>query len=181
MATRTTRSQTCAIGANPPPSPRYNPLSVFGSNQRGPELVNQSRSFSARRTTPSASQPCPLPDFPTPGAHNIALPDSESSSANSRLFGGPAIHFDYGQDDPDFPGGDPPDLSSDNDPDFPDNDLFPNDDSDEEQEVEQVPTDTLAQLASAIQSLAHSSRRPASDSTPRAKVREPDQFDGTDP
>jgi hypothetical protein len=174
MATRTTRSQTRAIGANPLPSPQYNPLSVFGSNQRGPELVDQFWSFSTRRTTPSASQLRPLPDSPTPGVHNIALPDNESSSANSCLFGGPAIHFDYGQDDLDFPRGDPPDLPS-------NNDLFPNNDSDKEQEVEQVPTDMLAQLASAIQSLARSSRRPTSDSTPHTKVREPNQFDGTNP
>jgi hypothetical protein len=100
---------------------------------------------------------------------------------NSRLFGSPAIHFNYGQDDLDFPRGDPPDLPSNNDPDFPNNDLFPNNDSDEEPEVEQVPTDTLTQLASAIQTLARSSHHPTSDSTPRTKVREPDQFDGTDP
>jgi hypothetical protein len=181
MATRTTRSQTCAIGANPPPSPRYNPLSVFGSNQRGPELIDQFQSFSTHRTTPSTSQPHPLPDSPTPGVHNITLPDNESSSAKSHLFSGPTVHFDYGQDDPDFPGGDPPDLSSDNDPDFPNNDLFPDNDSDEEPEVEQVPMDMLAQLASAIQSLARSSHCPASDSTPRTNVREPNQFDGTDP
>ena len=69
---------------------------------------------------------------------------------------------------------------SDDDPDFPAEDLYP-DDSDEETEVEHVPSDVLIQLASAIQRLAHSSHHPSSDPTPRTKVREPDQFDGTDP
>ena len=69
-----------------------------------------------------------------------------------------------------------------NDPDFPDDDLFaPDPNSDEELLAEQIPTDTLAQLASAIQNLACSSHCPFSNSTPHTKVQEPDQFDGTDP
>jgi hypothetical protein len=93
----------------------------------------------------------------------------------------PPIYYDNGQGDPDFPEGDPPDLPFNDDPNFPDNNIFPDNDSDEEPEVEQVPMDTLTQLASAIQSLAHSSCHPTSDSAPRTKVREPDQFDRTNP
>jgi hypothetical protein len=145
----------------------------------GAELVNQFRSFSAYCRTPSASQSHPLLESPTLGVHNIVLPEDETSSANKHLLDGPTIYFDNGQNDPDFPRGNPPDLTSDDDPNFPNNDLFPNNDSDKEPEIEQVPTDMLVQLASAIQSLACSSHRPASDSTPHTKVREPDQFERT--
>ena len=37
----TTRSQTWALAAQPPLSPRYNPLSFFRSNWQGAEIINQ--------------------------------------------------------------------------------------------------------------------------------------------
>ena len=184
MATRTTRTQTHAIGTAPSvapsTSPRYNPLNAFGSNRRGPELIGQFQSFSARHTTPSASQP-PLPqESPTLGTHIVVIPDYDGSGNSAGLlFGGPAHYDDDDAGDPDFLRGDLPDPPSDDDPDFPVEGLYP-DDSDEETEVEHVPSDALIQLASAIQSLTHFSRRPSSDPTPHTKVREPNQFDGTD-
>ena len=183
MATRVTRSQTHAIGPNPPLSLRYNPFSAFGSNQRGAEIVDQFLSFSARRATPLISQNRLPPESPTPAAHIVVLPDNyKSPESKDHLFSRPAA-FDGGRGGPRFPGDSPPGPpSDDDDPNFPDDDLFAQDpNSDKELLAEQIPTDTLAQLASAINNLAHYSRRPSSDSTPRTKVREPDQFDGTDP
>ena len=119
-------------------------------------------------------------ESPTPGAR-IIIPDDDQSDASSCLFGGAVVYNDPGH--PNIPGGDPPSPPPDDDDlDFPGHNLTPNDDSDDEPDVEHVPSDALTQLASAIQSLARSShRRPPSDSTPRTKVREPDQFDGSDP
>ena len=37
----TTRSQIWALAAQPPLSPRYNPLSLFRSNWQGAEIINQ--------------------------------------------------------------------------------------------------------------------------------------------
>ena len=183
MATRVTRSQTHAIGPNPPLSPRYNPLSAFGSNRRGAEIVDQFLSFSACRATPSISQNHPPPESSTPAARIVVLPDNyESPESEDHLFGHPAA-FDSDGGGPRFPGDGPPGPPLDDDnPDFPNDDLFaPDPDSDEELPAEQIPADMLAQLASAINNLAHYSRRPSSDSTPHTKVREPNQFDGTDP
>ena len=111
----------------------------------------------------------------------MVIPDYDGSENSAGLlFGGPTLYDDDDARDPDFPGGDPPDPPSDDDPDFPAEDLYP-DDSDEETEVEHIPSNALIQLVSAIQSLARSSHRPSSNPTPHIKVREPDQFDGTDP
>ena len=110
----------------------------------------------------------------------MVIPDYDGSeNLAGLLFGGPALYNDDDVGDPDFPGGDPPDPPSDDDPNFPAEDLYL-DDSDEETEVEHVPLDVLIQLASAIQSLARSSRCPSSNPTPCTKVQEPDQFDRTD-
>ena len=130
---------------------------------------------------PSASQPPPSQEFPTPGTRIVVILDYDGSENSAGLlFGGPTLYDNDDAGDPDFPGGNLPDLPSDNDPDFPAEDLYP-DDSDEETEVEHVPLDTLIQLVSAIQSLTHSFRHPSSDPTLCTKVREPNQFDGTDP
>ena len=93
MATRFTRSQTHAISAAPlvapSASPRYNLLNAFGSNQQGPELIDQFQSFSARRTMPSASQPPPSQESPTPGACIVVIPDyNGSENLAGLLFGG---------------------------------------------------------------------------------------------
>ena len=174
MATRTTRSQTHAIGAAlsvaPSASPGYNPLNAFGSNWRGPELVDQFQSFSTCHTIPSASQPPLSQESPTPGAHIVVIPDyNGSENSAGLLFGGPALYDDDDAGDPEFPRGDPPDPPSDDDPDFSAEDLYP-DDSDKETEVKHVPSDALIQLASAIQSLTRSSCHPSSDPTPHTKV-----------
>ena len=132
---------------------------------------------------PSISQNRPPPESPTPATRIVILPDNyESPKSEDHLFGRPAA-FDGGGGGLRFPGDRPPSPpSDDDDPDFPNDDLFaPDPDSDEELPAEQIPTDTLARLASAINNLARYSRRPSSDSTPRTKVREPDQFDRTDP
>ena len=111
----------------------------------------------------------------------MVIPDYDGSENSAGLlFGGPALYDDDDAGDPDFPGGNPPDPPSNDDPDFPAEDLYP-EYSNEEPEIKHVPSDVLIQLASAIQSLARSSRCPSSDPTPRTKVREPDQFDRTDP
>ena len=165
MATRTTRSQTRALGTEPPPSPRDNPLSVFGSNRRVSKVIEQFQSFSARRTAPSASSVRFPTESPTPGAR-IVIPDDDQSDASSRLFGGAVVYNNPGH--PNIPGGDPPGPPpDDDDSDFPGHNLTPDDDSDDEPDVEHVPSDALTQLVSAIQSLARSSCcRPPSDSTP---------------
>ena len=129
------------------------------------------------------SQNRPSPESLTPAARIVVLPDNyESPKSEDHLFGCPAA-FNGGGGGPRFPGDGPPGPSSDDDdPDFPDDDLFtPDPDSDEELPAEQIPADTLAQLASTINNLAHYSRRPSSNSTACTKVREPDQFDGTNP
>ena len=155
-------------------------MNAFGSNQQGPELVDQFRSFSACRTTPSTSQPPLSQKSPTLGAHIVVIPDYDGSeNLAGLLFGGPALYNDDDVGDLDFPGGNPPDPPSNDDPNFPPEDLYL-DDSDEETEVEHVPLDTLIQLASAIQSLARSSHCPSSNPIPCTKVQEPDQFDRTD-
>ena len=128
MATRTTRSQTRAIGAAPSvapsASPRYNPLNAFGSNWRGPELVDQFQSFSTCHTMPSASQPPLSQESPTPGAHIVVIPDyNGSENSAGLLFGGPALYDDNDAGDLDFPGGNPPDSPSDDDLDFSAEDL----------------------------------------------------------
>ena len=174
MATRTTRSQTHTIGTAPSvapsASPRYNPLNAFGRNQQGPELIDQFQSFSTHHTMPSASQPPPSQESPTPGACIVVIPhyDGFENSAGP-LFGGPALYDDDEAGDPDFPRGDSPDPPSDDDPDFPAEDFYP-DDSNEEPEVKHIPLDALIQLVSAIQSLTRSSHHPSSDPTPHTKV-----------
>ena len=113
----------------------------------------------------------------------VVLPDNyESPESEDHPLGHPAA-FNSGGGGLRFPGDGPPGPpSDDDDPDFPNDDLFaPDPDSDEELPAEQIPVDTLAQLASAINNLACYSHCPSSDSTPCTKVREPDQFDGTDP
>ena len=50
-----------------------------------------------------------------------------------------------------------------------------------EDDIEQAPHDTLAQLTSTISSLACSTCRPTSESALHTKVQEPDQFDGQTP
>ena len=172
MATRVMWSQTRAIGPNPPLFLRYNPLSVFRSNQQGAEIIDQFLSFSACWAMPSISQNHPPPESPTPAACIVILPDNyESPESEDHLFGQPAA-FNGGRRGPRFPRDGPPGPPlDDDDPDFPDDDLFtPDPNSDKELLAEQIPMDTLAQLASAIQNLAHSSRRPSSDSTPHTKV-----------
>ena len=79
MATRVTWSQTHAIGPNPPLSLRYNPLSAFGSNRRGAEIVDQFLSFSARWATPLISQNRPPPESPTPATCIVVLPNNYES------------------------------------------------------------------------------------------------------
>ena len=92
---------------------------------------------------PSASQPSLPQESPTPGARIVVIPDYDGSENSAGLlFGGPALYDDDDAGDPDFPGGDPPDPPSDDDPDFPAEDLYP-DDSDEETEVEHVPSNVL--------------------------------------
>ena len=169
MATRTTRSQTRALGTEPPPSPRDNPLSVFGSNRRVSKVIEQFQSFSARRTAPSVSSVHFPMESPTPGAH-IDIPDDDQSNASSHLFSSTVVYNDPGH--PIIPGGDPPGPPpDDDDSDFPGYNLTPDDDSNNEPNVEHVPSDALTQLASAIQSLAHfSHRRPPFDSTSCTKV-----------
>ena len=102
----------------------------------------------------------------------VVLPDNyESPESEDHLFGHPAA-FDGGRGGPRFPGDSPPGPPlDDDDPNFPDDVLFiPDPDSDEELLAEQIPADTLAQLASAINNLAHYSHHPSSDSTPCTKV-----------
>ena len=108
-------------------------------------------------------------ESPTPGAH-IIIPDDDQSNASSHLFGGAVVYNDPGH--PNIPRGDPPGPPpNDDDSDFPGHNLTPDGDSDDEPDVKHVPSDALIQLASAIQSLAHSSRRrPSSDSTPTLKA-----------
>ena len=64
---------------------------------------------------------------------------------------------------------DPDDNPDDN---LDDNNLFNNDQYDDEYKanIEQVPSDTLAQLASTISSLAHSTHCPTSESAPCTKI-----------
>ena len=181
MATRVTWSQTCTIGPNPPLFLGYNPLSAFGSNQWGTEVVNQFLSFLALWAMHSISKNCLPPESPTPATCIIILPNNyKSPKSESHLFGYPTA-FDSSTGGPRFPRNGPPGPpSDDDDPDFPNNDLFaPGPDSDEESPAEQIPMDMTAQLASTIQKLAHYSCRPSSNSTPHAEVQEPDQFDGT--
>ena len=118
----------------------------------------------------STSQPPPSQESPTSGACIVVIPhyDGFENSAGL-LFGGPALYDDDEAGDPDFSRGNPPDLPSDDDLDFPAEDFYP-DDSKEEPEVKHIPSNTLIQLASAIQSLAHSSCHPSSDPTLRTKV-----------
>ena len=127
MATRTTRSQTHALGTELPPSPRDNPLSVFGSNRQVSEVVEQFQSFSAPQTAPSASSVRFPTESPTPGAH-IIIPDNDQSDASSHLFGSAVVYNHPGH--PKIPRGDPPGSpSSDDDSDFPGHNLTPDDDS----------------------------------------------------
>ena len=145
---------------------------MFGSNQQGAEIVDQFLSFSACWATPSISQNRPPLESPTPAVCIIVLPDNyESPESEDHLFGRPTA-FNSGRGGQRFPGDGPPGPPlDDDDPDFPDDDLFtPDPDSDKELLAEQIPTDTLAQLVSTINNLAHYSRRPSSDSTPHTKV-----------
>ena len=72
----------------------------------------------------------------------VILDYDGSENSAGLLFGGPTLYDNDDARDPDFPGGNLPDLPSDNDPDFPAEDLYP-DDSDEETEVEHVPSNVL--------------------------------------
>ena len=108
MATRTTRSQTWTISAAPSIFPstfsRYNLLNAFGSNQWGPKLVDQFQSFSTCCTMPSASQPPPSQESPTPGAHVMVIPDYDVfENLAGLLFGGPTLYDNNDARDPDFP------------------------------------------------------------------------------
>ena len=121
---------------------------------------------------PSVSQNHLPPESPTLAAHIVLLPDNyESPESEDHLFGHPTAP-NSGRGGPRFPRDGPPGPpSDDDDPNFPDNDLFaPDPDLDKELPAEQIPADMLAQLASAINSLACYSRHASTDSTPRTKV-----------
>ena len=132
---------------------------------------------------PSVSQNHLPLESPTLAARIIVLPDNyESPKSEDHLFGHPTA-FNSGRGGQRFPRDGPPGPpSDDDDPNLPDDDHFaPEPDSDEELPAEQIPADTLAQLASTINNLTHYSCLPPTDSTPCTKVQEPNQFDGTDP
>ena len=96
MATRVTWSQTHIIGPNPPLSPWYNPLSAFGSNQQGAEIVDQFLSFSAHQATPSISQNHLPQESLTPAVCIVILPDNyRFPESGDHLFGHSAA-FDGG-------------------------------------------------------------------------------------
>ena len=144
--TRTTRSQTRAL-VNP--SPRFNPLSTFGSSHRGPIIVDQFRSFSARRTPTSASQARQPPQSPTPGAHIVELPgDSEddasshttrpSSRVQERRPRTPPNNGNPPNNPPNDPPDDPGSSGDDSDDDLY-GPLFPNAHPDSDEDNEQVP------------------------------------------
>ena len=81
--------------------------------------------------------------------------------------------------DPDVPGGRPPDN---NNLDFDDPLPDPNPKDDDKAYCdEEQPQDPLVQLTQVIQSLTRASCCPTSNSAPRTKVWEPDQFDRMDP
>ncbi|KIK13677.1 hypothetical protein PISMIDRAFT_17822 [Pisolithus microcarpus 441] len=126
------------------------------------DLHHQFRSFSARGT--------PSPVTPRAG----------SSSRRSAT----TIH-----QTPDFPGGDEPDGNNPGGDDPSDDDPHNNneDDEDDNDPFVDAPEDldpqlaVLQNLATAVDRLSRSTRRPDDTSSSRAKVREPDTFDGTEP
>ena len=172
--------------------PRFETLSTFQSNQRGLETANIFHSFSAHCTPRSASQVPQQSHSPTSVTHLIELPPDDDDTSktthhtNCSQYREPPFCTSLNNKhllDEQGPPGDEPPYSDDpnNNPD--DNDLFNNNQYNDEYEddIEQVPHDTLAQLASTISSLVHSAHCSTFESALHTKVRELDQFDRTDP
>ena len=134
------------------------------------KVVEDFRGFSACHPFSSASHIRPPRCSPASGTvQSLVTRDCDTAHSSHRSihpFHAPSSILDV----LDLPGGD----SSEN----PDLDNLLPDPS--HSRAQHIPQDPLAQLASAIQSLARSSHYSFSDSTSRTKVQEPDQFDGTD-
>ncbi|KIK72178.1 hypothetical protein PAXRUDRAFT_22299 [Paxillus rubicundulus Ve08.2h10] len=121
------------------------------SSRRGPDMVNQFRSFSSRHIDTSASGSLNPPNMPTP-------PPRDSASA-------PLDHEPPSDDDP---GDDDPGSNGNRNP-------FNND------ECVPLPPNPMMALADAVRSLADITHRNlTSKPSQRTKVQEPDTFDGTD-
>ena len=196
MATHTIRSQTCTAAASHDLPSWFEILSTFQSNQQGPETANIFHGFSACHTPRSTSQAPQQFHSPTSVTHLIELlPDKDDTSETTHhmdhsQYREPPFHTPLNdehlldeqgppRDEPLY--SDDPNNNPDNNPD--DNDLFNDNqyDAKYEDDIEQVPHDTLVQLTSAISSLTHSTCHPTSKSAPHTKVWELDQFDKTDP
>ena len=164
MGTRT-RSQTHALGTQA--SPRFNPLSLFGSNQCDPESAEHFRGFSLRqRQATSASASGAHPESPTPGACIEERPDGEASPATSFHSPPRSVHTPT-QNPPralGVPGGDPPNDPSGDDPDsdFDSPNTFDAEDAD--------PAVVFVNLAKAIKSLAKSLHCNPSETSQCTKV-----------
>ena len=150
MGTRT-RSQTHALGTQA--SPRFNPLSLFGSNRRDPESAEHFHSFSLhQQQATSASASRAHPESPTPGACIEERLDGEAFPAMS-FHSPPCSIYTPTQNSPgvpDVPRGDPP-----NDP--PGDDPDSNFDSSDTSNAEDAdPAVVFTNLAKAIKCLAKS-------------------------
>ncbi|KIK13648.1 hypothetical protein PISMIDRAFT_17826, partial [Pisolithus microcarpus 441] len=126
------------------------------------------------------SRPLQFQSFSARGTPSPITPRAGSSSRHSAT----TIHRTL-----DFPRGDKPDGNNPGGDDPGDDDPHNNDEDDEDDNDPFVdaPEDLDPQLAvlqnlvMAVDRLSHSTRRPDDTSSSRAKVREPDTFDGTEP
>ena len=148
------------------------PLSIFTSHRRTVEVVEDFRGFSTHHPFSSTSHIRPPRHSPVLGTSQSSVTRDHDTAHSSHRSIRQEHPFHAPSSIPevlDLPG----DVSSEN-PDF--DNLLPDP---SHSRAQRIPQDPLAQLASAIQSLAHSSHYSFSDSILRTKVQEPDQFDGT--
>src|SRR5438128_3357925 len=140
---------------------RQRALGTLGSNRQSPENVTPFQSFTRALGSPLSSPPVTLPN--TPGAGDYE--DNVVYNANP------------GGDPDDNPSNDPGDDPGEPAGDNPDDNPFQDDPPEDE------PLEPILALAQAIDTLTRDVRRVRRDneSSGWTKLRESDQFDGTDP
>jgi len=182
--TMTTRSCACTAAALAEEAGAVNDLHLSAaqqalSNRRQPlASVSQFRSFTAQNPTASVT---PRQDAASQSLCGSDLGHHESVSGDRFPYHRdptpeccePARHQWFGPED--GPGGDP------DDPGDGDNDDDDNDDFVDTMDELDPGLAVFQNLAVAINRLSRSSRRTSDSSSSRAKVHEPDTFDGTDP
>jgi len=183
--TMTTRSRARTAAALAEEAGAVNDLHLSAAQQalsnrrQPPASVSQFRSFTARNPTASVTPHRDAASQSLRGSADLGHHESVSGDRFPYHRDSTLEHREPGR----FQWFGPEDGPG-NDPDDPGDDNNNNDDDDEFLDATEELDPGLAvfhNLAVAVNRLSHSSRRTNDSSSSRAKVREPDTFDGTDP